>query len=64
MQPEALKVILTDDFNDLPEDFMIECCETEGMPFIYDNFQFLGIRTKTKNVVSRLQKNSVFHNAQ
>ena len=34
MQPDALKITLTEDFGSIPEDFMIECCESEGMPLL------------------------------
>jgi len=30
MQPEALKITLSEDFNEMPEDFLIECCESEA----------------------------------
>ena len=32
MQPHSMRIRLAEDLDGLPEDFMIECCESEGIP--------------------------------
>ena len=30
MQLEALKITFSEDFNEIPDNFLIQCCESEG----------------------------------